>query len=78
MLYLIRTFGRRGRSMLKIGYTSDLQKRMENYYHSNLLYERIKRRSKRRKTKVLNIHKSERSGMDRTGECISLDMIILD
>lgn len=44
MLYLIRTFGRRGRSMLKVGYTSDLQKRMENYYHSNPLYERISAR----------------------------------
>lgn len=38
MLYLIRSWGR-GKSILKVGYTSNLGKRMENYYHSNPLFE---------------------------------------
>lgn len=43
MLYLIRSWGR-GKSILKIGYTSNLPKRMENYYHSNPLFEKISAR----------------------------------
>lgn len=43
MLYLIRSWGR-GKSILKVGYTSNLPKRMENYYHSNPLFERISAR----------------------------------
>lgn len=43
MLYLIRSWGR-GKSILKIGYTSNLSKRMENYYHSNPLFEKISSR----------------------------------
>lgn len=39
MLYLIRTFGRNGRSKLKIGYTSNLSSRLDNYYHSNPFFE---------------------------------------
>ena len=42
MLYLIRSWGR-GKSILKIGYTSNLPKRMENYY-SNPLFEKISAR----------------------------------
>ena len=30
--------------MIKIGYTSDLSKRMENYYHSNPFFEKISAR----------------------------------
>ena len=44
MLYMIRTWGRGGKSMIKIGYTSDLSKRMENYYHSNPFFEKISAR----------------------------------
>lgn len=44
MLYMIRTWGRGGKSMIKIGYTSDLPKRMENYYHSNPFFEKISAR----------------------------------
>lgn len=43
MLYLIRSWGR-GKSILKIGYTSNLPKRMENYYHSNPFFEKISAR----------------------------------
>lgn len=43
MLYLIRSWGR-GKSILKVGYTSNLPKRMENYYHSNPLFEKISSR----------------------------------
>lgn len=43
MLYLIRSWGK-GKSILKVGYTSDLPKRMENYYHSNPLFEKISAR----------------------------------
>lgn len=43
MLYLIRSWGR-GKSILKVGYTSNLPKRMENYYHSNPLFEKISAR----------------------------------
>ena len=44
MLYMIRTWGRGGKSMIKIGYTSNLSKRMENYYHSNPFFEKISAR----------------------------------
>ena len=44
MLYMIRTWGRGGKSMIKIGYTSNLPKRMENYYHSNPFFEKISAR----------------------------------
>lgn len=44
MLYMIRTWGRGGKSMIKIGYTSNLSKRMENYYHSNPFFEKISER----------------------------------
>lgn len=44
MLYMIRTWGRGGKSMIKVGYTSDLPKRMENYYHSNPFFEKISER----------------------------------
>lgn len=44
MLYLIRSWGRKG-SILKVGYTSNLQRRMENYYHSNPLFEKISERN---------------------------------
>lgn len=44
MLYMIRTWGRGGKSMIKVGYTSDLPKRMENYYHSNPFFEKISAR----------------------------------
>lgn len=40
MLYLIRSWGN-GKSILKIGYTGNVQKRMENYYHSNPFFEKI-------------------------------------
>ena len=43
MLYLIRSWGR-GKSILKVGYTSNLPKRMDNYYHSNPLFEKISAR----------------------------------
>ena len=40
MLYLIRSWGK-NKSLLKIGFTNDIKKRMDNYYHSNPLYEPI-------------------------------------
>ena len=40
MIYLIRSFGR-GKSLLKVGFTKDMDKRMENYYHSNPCFEKI-------------------------------------
>lgn len=39
MLYLIRSWGRGGKSYLKVGYTSDLKSRMFSYYHSNPGFE---------------------------------------
>ena len=44
MIYLIRSWGRGGKSILKVGYTSNLSKRMENYYHSNPFFEKISSR----------------------------------
>lgn len=43
MLYLIRSWGR-GKSILKVGYTANLSKRMDNYYHSNPLFEKLSAR----------------------------------
>lgn len=40
MLYLIRSWGKKN-SILKIGFTSNVQKRMENYYHSNPFFQKI-------------------------------------
>lgn len=39
MLYLIRTFGRRGRSALKVGFANDLDKRLKTYYYHNPYFE---------------------------------------
>lgn len=41
MLYLIRSFGRGSRSLVKVGYSDNLGKRMDNYYHSNPLFEKL-------------------------------------
>lgn len=45
MIYLIRSFGRNGKSILKVGFTGDLETRKSQYYHSNPLYEFIGYRS---------------------------------
>ena len=41
MLYLIKSFGRDGKSILKIGYTDDLNRRMSQYFYNNPCFELI-------------------------------------
>ena len=41
MLYLIKSFGRNGKSILKIGYTDDLNRRMSQYFYNNPCFELI-------------------------------------
>lgn len=41
MLYLIRSFGREGKSILKVGYTDDLNRRMSQYFYNNPCFELI-------------------------------------
>lgn len=44
MLYLIRSFGRGGKSILKIGYTEDIDRRMNQYFYTNPCFENISNR----------------------------------
>lgn len=44
MIYLIRTFGRGGKSALKVGYTGDGNKRMGNYRIENPFFETVAKR----------------------------------
>ena len=44
MLYLIRSFGRGGKSILKIGYTEDIDRRMNQYFYINPYFENISNR----------------------------------
>ena len=41
MLYLIRSFGRGGKSILKVGYTEDINKRMNQYFYYSPGFELI-------------------------------------
>ena len=41
MLYLIRSFGRGGKSILKVGYTDDINKRMNQYFYYSPGFELI-------------------------------------
>ena len=41
MLYLIKSFGRDGKSILKVGYTDDLNRRMSQYFYNNPCFELI-------------------------------------
>lgn len=41
MLYLIKSFGRNGKSILKVGYTDDLNRRMSQYFYNNPCFELI-------------------------------------
>lgn len=44
MLYLIKSYGVGGRSILKIGYTDNMENRMSRYFYSNPLFEIISTR----------------------------------
>lgn len=44
MLYLIRSFGRGGKSILKVGYTEDISQRMYQYFYINPCFEIISSR----------------------------------
>lgn len=44
MLYLIRSFGREGKSALKIGFTDDIKNRINSYKYHNPLFELISTR----------------------------------
>ena len=39
MIYLIKSYGYRGKSVLKIGFTDDIQKRSYQYFFSNPMME---------------------------------------
>lgn len=41
MLYLIRSFGRDGKSILKVGYTEDINKRMNQYFYYSPGFELV-------------------------------------
>ena len=41
MLYLIRSFSRGGKSILKVGYTEDINKRMNQYFYYSPGFELI-------------------------------------
>lgn len=41
MLYLIKSFGRDGKSILKVGYTDDLNRRMSQYFYNNPCFELV-------------------------------------
>ena len=44
MIYLIRTYGDKGKSALKVGFASDLNTRMTQYFYMNPLFEPISSR----------------------------------
>ena len=44
MLYLLRSYGKRGKSILKIGFTEDLKERFNHYFYSNPEFEPISTR----------------------------------
>ena len=44
MLYLIRSYGIGGKSILKVGYTKDLESRLNDYFYSSPLCEKISTR----------------------------------
>lgn len=44
MIYLIRTYGKNGESILKIGFASDLERRMSQYFYANPLFEFVSSR----------------------------------
>ena len=45
MLYLIRTFGRgKNKTALKVGFSGDLDSRLQSYYHQNPFFEPISER----------------------------------
>ena len=44
MIYLIRTYGKEKESILKIGFASDLERRMSQYFYANPLFEFVSSR----------------------------------
>ena len=41
MIYLIRSYGKEGKSALKVGFANDLNLRMSQYFYSNPFFEPI-------------------------------------
>ena len=39
MIYLIRSYGIKGKSVLKIGFTDDFERRMDQYFYSNPMFQ---------------------------------------
>ena len=44
MIYLIRTYGKDGESILKVGFANDLERRMSQYFYANPLFEFVSSR----------------------------------
>ena len=44
MIYLIRTYGDEGKSALKVGFASDLERRLSQYFYMNPLFEFVSSR----------------------------------
>ena len=41
MIYILRTFGRKNKTALKVGYAGNIKDRMKTYYHHNPYFEMI-------------------------------------
>ena len=44
MIYLIRSYGIKGKSVLKIGFTDDFERRMDQYFYSNPMFQIVSTR----------------------------------
>lgn len=41
MIYIVRTFGRKNKTALKVGYATNIKERMKTYYHHNPYFEMV-------------------------------------